>query len=553
MNTRMRLFIWFILISIIPLLIMGGFSYYLISEKIAKQNEENINNINKGIYNMVDTQQKVLTRWMESAAAAFDEKLISLGESHFNYSDMVEIGSYRLPAWYIGSQKITGDNTLVDILIAKQKIPATIFQFKDNKFIRVASNVRQADGNRIVGTLIDSGPIYERLINSQRWQGRGSVEGIMHAMIYQPIFDKDEKLIGAFVLGRREQEYELLDAIKNIVVGETGYVTVMDPKGDFIIHPQRQGQSALSFPWAREILQKKNGSITYDLDGRQKIAYFTYYEPWNWYIVTGSYSSEIFNTTRELFKGLILVCLLVILISAALAYVMSSSFFGPVNQLAEVMRQVQNGNLTARLHRTPNDEFRVVGNALNAMLNNIALLVGRLLTNSSTLKEASYNLLDDITEAREALKSMENGVDSLRESVLASGQTAIAGNYPNDEMLHAIEEVKAAVNQMKLMVADGSFEGLISVQDVFDKIEILRRKFLVQTVIDQSVGTSFSLQNKINNLDIELAKLKLLTKHISTSAACLDDIALSLDRNVNIFKVEQPVEEKGSSNQGISG
>ena len=159
MNTRMRLFIWFILISVIPLLIMGGFSYYLISEKIAKQNEENINNINKGIYNMVDTQQKVLTRWMESAAAAFDEKLISLGESHFDYSDIVEIGNYKLPAWYIGSQRITGDNTLVDVLIAKQKIPATIFQFKDNKFIRVASNVRQADGNRIVGTLIDSGPI----------------------------------------------------------------------------------------------------------------------------------------------------------------------------------------------------------------------------------------------------------------------------------------------------------------------------------------------------------------------------------------------------------
>lgn len=75
---------------------MGGFSYYLISEKITKQNEENINNINKGIYNMVDTQQKVLTRWLESAAAAFDEKLVSLGQSHFDYSNMVEIAGYRL-------------------------------------------------------------------------------------------------------------------------------------------------------------------------------------------------------------------------------------------------------------------------------------------------------------------------------------------------------------------------------------------------------------------------------------------------------------------------
>jgi methyl-accepting chemotaxis protein len=534
------------LISVIPLLIMGGFSYYLISEKISKQNEENINNINKGIYNMVDTQRKVLVHWMKSAAAAFDEKLTSLGQSHFDYSSMVDIGGYRLPTWYIGSQKITGDNTLVDILIAKQKLPATLFQFKDNKFIRVASNVRQEDGNRIVGTLIESGLIYEKLINSQPWQGRGSVEGIMHEMIYQPIFDKDGKLIGAFVLGRREQEYDLLDAIKNIVVGETGYVAVMDPKGSFIIHPQKQGQSAASFPWVQEILQKKNGSITYDLDGREKIAYYTYYEPWNWYIVTGSYSSEIFNTTRELFKGLLLVCLLVILISAALAYVMSSTFFRPINELAGVMRQVQNGNLTVRLHHSANDEFRIVGNALNAMLNNISLLVGRILNNSLTLKESSHNLLDDITDAREALKSMESGVDSLRQSAQVSSQTPTSGNNPNDEILHAIEEVKDAVNKMKVMVADGSVEGLISVQDVSEKIELLRHKFLVQSVIDQNVSIPFSLQNKINNLDVELAKLKMLTKHISTSAASLDNIALSLDRNVNIFKIEDPADERKS-------
>lgn len=546
MNTKMRLFIWFILISVIPLLIMGGFSYYLISEKISKQNEENINHINKGIYNMVDTQQKVLSRWLESAAASFDEKLAGLGQSRFDDTNIVEVGGYRLPTWYIGNQKITGDNTLVDILIEKQKLPATIFQFHNNKFIRVTSNVRQVDGNRIVGTMIDSGPVYERLINGQQYLGRGNVEGIMHATIYQPIFDKDGKLIGAYVLGRREQEYELLKAIKNITVGETGYVAVMDPNGTFIIHPQRQGQSALVFPWAQEILQKKNGSITYDFNGRQKIAYYTYYEPWNWYIVTGSYESEIYNTTRELFKGLLLVCLIVILISAGLAYVMSSSFFRPINELAEVMRQVQSGNLTARLHHTSNDEFRVVGNALNAMLNNISLLVGRILNNSLKLKEASHNLIDDITDSKEALKSMEGGVDSLRQSVLSSSQTAAAGINPNEEILHAIDEVKAAVNQMKLMVADGSYDGLVSVQDTYEKIELLRRRFLVLSVIEQNGNIPFSLQNKINNLNVELAKLKLLVKHISSSASSLDDIALSLDRNVNIFKVETPLEEKNN-------
>ena len=544
LNTRTRLFLWFIFISVIPLLIIGGFSYYLIFEKISKQNEENIKHINMGIYNMVDTQHKVASRWLESAAASFDEKLASLGSSRFDYDNMVEVAGYRIPTWHIGNQKITGDNTLVDNLIEKQKLPATIFQLHNNKFLRVTSNVRQVDGNRIVGTMIDSGPVYERLINGQQYLGRANVEGIWHLCIYQPIFDKNGQLLGAYVLGRREQEYELLNAIKNIVVGETGYVSVFDPSGNLIIHPQKQGQNFSEFPWIQEILQKKNGSITYEYNGHQKIAYYIYYEPWNWYIVTGSYATEIFNTTRDLFRGLLLVCLGVVLLSALLAYILSRSFYQPVFELAEVMRQVQNGNLSARIQRSVNDEFKVAGNAFNAMLNNTSLLIGKILNNSLKLKEASQNLLDDIVDSKEALKSLESGVESLRQHIHASSQPAEV--TPHEEVMHLIDEIKTATHHLKYLLEFKNGEGLAEVQEASEKIEQLRRKFIVQSVMGQDANRPFqviTVQNKINNLDVELAKLELLLKHISSSAASLDGIAVSIDRNVNQFKIEEKREE----------
>ncbi|MBP2667339.1 MAG: hypothetical protein H6Q76_2319 [Firmicutes bacterium] len=539
MKAKIKLFLWFITISIIPLLIMGGFSYYLISAKISRQYEENINNINMGIYNMVDTQQKVLMQWMDSSATAFSEKLHWLGPIRFDHSTMVDIGGYKLPTWYIGNQKITGDNTLVDILISKQKLPATLFQLHDNKFIRVSSNVRQPDGNRIVGTIVDSGPIYEKIINGQVWRGRGSVEGIMHGMIYQPIFDSSNNLVGAFVLGRREQEFELLSAIKNIVVGETGFVAVMDPEGVFIIHPTLQGKSAASFSWAQEILRKKNGSVTYtDSNGREKIAYYKYYEPWNWYIITGSFVSEIFNTTRELFQGLLLLCLVVIMLSAGIAYAMSITFFRPIEALIEVMKQVRKGNLTVKLHHTQNDEYMVVATALNDMLDTISLLIGRLVNNSNKLKEASLNLIDDITDSKHALTVMETGVDSIRESVQLSHQLAEGDNDPTQELLADIEEIKAYIVQIK--PENPPLEASNSLQLLTEMVEGLRHKFLAQAAIDHNINIPFTLQNKINNLDIELAKLQLLTKHISSSANSLDEIALSLDKNVNIFKLDMP-------------
>jgi HAMP domain-containing protein len=539
MKAKIKLFLWFITISIIPLLIMGGFSYYLISAKISRQYEENINNINMGIYNMVDTQQKVLMQWMDSSATAFSEKLRWLGPNRFDHSAMVDIGGYKLPTWYIGNQKITGDNTLVDILISKQKLPATLFQLHDNKFIRVSSNVRQPDGNRIVGTIVDSGPIYEKIINGQIWRGRGSVEGIMHGMIYQPIFDSNNNLVGAFVLGRREQEFELLSAIKNIVVGETGFVAVMDPEGVFIIHPTLQGKSAANFGWAQEILRKKNGSVAYkDSNGREKIAYYKYYEPWNWYIVTGSFVSEIFNTTQELFKGLLLLCLVVIMLSAAIAYAMSITFFRPIDALIEVMKQVRKGNLTVKLHHTQNDEYMVVAIALNDMLDTISLLIGRLVNNSSKLKEASLNLIDDITDSRQALTVMETGVNSIRDSVELSHQLAAGDNDPNQELLADMEEIKAYIAQIQPETPLPETSNTLQI--ITEMVDGVRNKFLAQAAIDHNINIPFTLQNKINNLDIELAKLQLLTKHISSSANSLDDIALSLDKDVNIFKLDIP-------------
>lgn len=541
-SIKVRLFIWFILISVIPLLIIGGFSYYLIFEKISRQNEESINHINRGIYNMVDTQQKVLSAWMDSAAAGFAEKLGFLGQSRFDYDNLAEFGGYRLPTWYIGSQKITGDNTLVDALIEKQKLPASIFQLHNNKFVRVTSNVRQTDGKRITGTVLDSGPVYERLINGQQYLGRANVEGIMHAIIYQPIFGSDGKLLGAFVLGRREQEYELINAIKNIVVGETGYVMVMDPNGTFIIHPNLQGQNRGNLPWVAELLQKKNGSVTYDFEGREKIAYYMYYEPWNWYIITGSYVSEIFNTTRELSKGLLFACMFVVALSALLAYILSSSFFRPINELTEIMAQAQSGNLTARMHHASNDEFRIASKAFNAMLNNISLLIGRILGSSSKLKEASHHLLDDVTESKEALISMENGVESLRQSVLAATQSAAAGSGPNEELLQAIDDIKIMMGHLSQVIKSKGYEDLSDIQGVCEKLEFLRRKFIVLSVVGQDPhlpAYSISIQNKIGNLEVELAKLKLLIKHISSSASSLDDIAMYLDRQAHIFKVEE--------------
>ncbi|MDK2867903.1 MAG: hypothetical protein PWP51_2254 [Clostridiales bacterium] len=531
---RMRLFRWFIIVSVIPSILLGGFSYLMINQEISKNTEDMINNINDGIYNMIDTQQRVLDQWLPSAAEAFVSKLDALGESRFDYNEMVQVGDYLLPTWYIGDQKITHDYTLVDELIEKEKLPATIFMLVDNKFLRVSTNVRQEDGSRIIDTDITSGPIYEKIINGQVYLGRASVEGIMHATIYMPIFDSNRKLIGAFVLGRRESEYEIINAIQKISIANNGYVMIVDSDANVIIHPDRTGENVMSYDWVQTILKQQNGSIRYTFEGSQKIAYYRYFEPWDWYIVSIGFVDDIQNTPRTMLKLLIITFVMSILISLLIAYFISKEFFKPINKLVNSLKQMKNGDLSVRFTSYEDEEFKFLSNTFNSLSYTFSLLIGRLIASSNKLKESSKRVLMDLDRSKATLLNLETDIEGLMsypiKVTMESNVIYLNVDRPK-EVLTALETLRQKLPKY----INGSNEDVIEVMNIIDEIERKidsKRDHVINQVEEMDIN------NRFNGIYIEIQKLKLLIDNIVNSASSLDGIANEVDKQVNIFKTE---------------
>ncbi|GAB6109013.1 Cache 3/Cache 2 fusion domain-containing protein [Fusibacter bizertensis] len=531
---RKRLFKWFIIVSVIPSILLGGFSYLLINQEIAKNTEDMINNINDGIYNMIDTQQHILDQWLPSAAEAFVSKLEALGESRFDYSQMVKVGDYSLPTWYIGNQKITHDYTLVDELIEKEKLPATIFMLEDNKFLRVSTNVRQEDGSRIIDTDITSGPIYDKLINGQVYLGRASVEGIMHATIYMPIFDADRKLIGAFVLGRRESEYEIINAIKRISIANNGYVMIMDSDANIIIHPERTGENIMGYDWIQSILKQQNGSIKYDFDGSEKIAYFRYYEPWDWYIVSIGIVDDIQSAPRTMLKLLLITFLISIIISLFIAYFISKEFFNPINKLVNSLKLMKNGDLSVRFSSYKDEEFKFLSNTFNSLSHTFSILIGRLISSSNKLKESSKRVLLDLDRSMATLSNLEEDIEKLMSyPIKLSAESNIIylnGSHPTD-MIESLELLRYKLPKY----INASNEEVLEIITIIDDLE---KQLNLKKDVPINHGDDMEINNRFNAIYIEIQKLKLLIDNIVNSASSLDDIATEVDKQVNIFKTE---------------
>lgn len=528
---KKRLFKWVIFVSIIPSILIGAFSYYMIFREIKEDTERSITHINDGIYNMVDTQQRVLNQWLISASDAFDKKLKEYEYISMNYDEMVQVGEYHLPTWYMGEQKITLDYTLVDELIETERLPASIFMLVDNEFVRVSTNVRQKNGERITGSLLEKdSAVYERLINGQSYIGRSNVEGIMHATVYTPIFDVSrEKLIGAFVLGRKEQEYELIQNIRRISIGEDGYVMIVDSNADVIVHPELTGQNLNEHDWIQKVITKKNGYIEYSYEGSDKIAYYKYFEPWDWYIISIGFYDDIFRTSHTLFIMLIVIFIASIVISVLIAKKISMEFFKPVDKLMESLKKLKNGDLSARFSSYEDEEFKFLSNAFNSMSYTLSILIGRIINTSNNLNEASDMLLGDFNNSKKSLDNIEDTVNSFM-----SEMNSAEARSRNFELIKKYSEIRMDLEVIRGLAVEGTEAEESGTEGLLNSIDSIELK--LEDIVEHQLDNG--IRGRTNYLYVEIQKLKLLLENINNSASSLNEIANEVDNQANLFKID---------------
>jgi len=130
-----------------------------------------------------------------------------------------------------------------------------------------------------------------------------------------------------FVAAQHEQyqagRLSLLDAqqaarraLKNVSVGETGYIYALTSKGELAVHIAQEGETVIDVRdndgryFIREIIERAlaapPGTVQYsiypwrnellgDTRPRNKVVAFRYFEPWDWIIAAGTYLEETYE------------------------------------------------------------------------------------------------------------------------------------------------------------------------------------------------------------------------------------------------------------------
>ena len=285
-----------LLIGITILILMIIFTIFMIS------------NINKNLIKELESNLKIQVNNYHQTAQIYNDSLeknsmilLNVFEKSFlnlrkKGNRKVKINGVETLALFDGFSRLNKNFQPVDHFTELTGAVSAVYVKDGDEYIRITSSLMDEKGERILlDTIKATSTTYKNIQNKEKFIGLEEIANKSYMSVYSPIIKNDE-IIGALYIGYDFTKglETLKKKLKEVVIGDTGYIYILDNKGKLILHKSLEGKNISKLKDANnnlfieEILKKKNGVIHYKyLENRNtatKIAAFTYYKKWNWII-----------------------------------------------------------------------------------------------------------------------------------------------------------------------------------------------------------------------------------------------------------------------------
>ncbi|MBN1157088.1 methyl-accepting chemotaxis protein [Candidatus Woesearchaeota archaeon] len=359
-----------------------------------------------------------------------------------------------IPTLKINNLKVFGDTMFVDNIKESTDGEATIFQLTPIGLLRISTTIAKQDGTRAIATFIPmDSPVYRAIVSGQQYFGRAVVVGQNFMTAYEPLRDTEGKIVGALFVGQSEQKFmgELFESLAETVVGKTGYIYILNSKGDYVLSLKRQrdgeniweSKDADGNLFIQEIINKaktlREGEsfVTYypwqnqgEKKARTKLAAITYEEGSDWTIGASAYVDDFTSGLKKIRTSIILVCFIAILIGSGVAYFFALNIAKPITKIEMIVEKISQGNLTENVDsRTTVKELRGLSSDLNSMIKSLTDLltvvkknVNETTTSTEKLSSSSEEVNASLEQVSSTIQEISKGAQTLSKNASNAAQ-----------------------------------------------------------------------------------------------------------------------------------
>ncbi|HNA66600.1 MAG TPA: Cache 3/Cache 2 fusion domain-containing protein [Zoogloea sp.] len=394
---------------------------------------------------------KALVEVAAASAKRETDRLNDVFVAGFPEGFVAHEGKDGVPVLSSGAVVLNQRTLEVDRFSGASGAAVTVFVRKGDEFIRVASSLKQENGERLTGSTLDhDNPAYAKLVSGQRYTGRAQLSGRDIYASYAPLKDAAGKVIGGVFVGRRfADELEALKAqVKAVRFGETGYAYVLDgtpgkSQGTLMVHPNKEGQNLLDAKdttgrsIVREMLERKQGAMTYPWVNaeqneqvvRNKVVAFDSFPDWNWVIVGGTNVEEFESLAAAVSRQEAVIGTTATIALCVLVYFLLRRFVAaPLRLSVAAAQTVASGRYDYPMDVTRNDE---IGQLLQA-LESMQVKLGNDIAEQKRIG-------DENARIRQALDSVETNVRIADDS----GRVI----YANMALMKTVRAIEAEIRQ----------------------------------------------------------------------------------------------------------
>jgi methyl-accepting chemotaxis protein len=396
----------------------------------------------------------------------------------FQISGTTTVGTTTLPRLLIDDVVFTGRYDEVDRFKTQARTDATIFARDGGDFVRVATSLHDAAGNRMVGTRLGAThPGLAALLGGSSYTGKARLFQRDYFTHYQPVLAPDGSTIAVLFIGIdfTDEMQALNEAITKVRIGKTGYIYALnasnsEERGMAVLHPNLRGQNLINErdtagrEFIRQMLAERNGLIRYewinraagDTRPRQKVVAFAEFAPWQWVIASGSYTEEFTLVSRQVRDlilrwsviGLAVLCVVLLIVNAS-----SRRWVGrPLQQAVSLAERIAQGDLSVSVAVTSQDEVGRLQTALDAMVSHLREVITKTRDTAESLAGAAAQVRDSAQGlsqgTAEQAAALEETTSSLQQMLASITQTASNSHLMEQGALHgaqASEQTSATV------------------------------------------------------------------------------------------------------------
>ena len=251
---------------------------------------------------------------------------------------------------------------------------------------------------------------------------------------------------------------QLQEPLGKLKLGKSGYVFVMDGTGTLVFHPTRSGQYILGEQdltgryYAREMLERKSGTISYGLAGDKTagtgLTRFTYFPELDLTIAAKVYRADIFDLVRRVVVFGAIAAVIALAAASILVGLLVTRLTRPITAMRAAAAAVSGGNLRVRVQTTSSDEIGMMSTHFNDLVKSMESIVKGLKSSSARLFEAVQDLS---VSAQETTTTSNQQAAAVKEivSTMEDSHQLFRG------IAARIKEVSSIANNTRRVVDEG--------------------------------------------------------------------------------------------------